>query len=190
MQRTQVAAHHAARGSVQGAILLGALLGTSLIPAAAQAAPPTAQDFQVTYYVTDEHGDRANRMSAELMEGFVNIARCECQQDIYATILLTTYDSADQIRVMVGQQCAMAQALPGISNYYPCAQLMVGLPQDFTKQISLSFEPKWLAWGSTGDQTIESATPAGGCDTQATEAGIWMCSGATDCTMGNFFMSG
>ena len=157
----------------------------------AQAAPPTAQDFQVTYYITDELGDRGRQMSWQDIQYFVNQARCLCEQKIVARITLQGGGvDQEQITAMTGQNCAMAQTLPGVGAYAPCVILTTAVPQSFQNGPQYAFEPIWLAYGSASSQAIESAEPDGTCTDQQTSGGIWMCAGATNCQMGEFFMDG
>jgi len=160
----------------------------------ALAAPPNAQDFRIVYYITDEQGNRGRQMSELDMQQFVNQARCECEQDI---IMRITYQGqgvdAEQLLLMIGQFCGIAQSAPGIGTYPLCAQIASGLPQTFQTTAEFSFAPLWLAQGvKGGNQNINDpeVEPSGGCSAQAAQGGLWMCAGLTDCQMGNFFMQG
>ncbi|NVB40152.1 hypothetical protein G6O69_20060 [Pseudenhygromyxa sp. WMMC2535] len=167
-----------------------ALVGLGLTPAA-QAETPTSEDFQITYYTTDEYGERVRQMDELDMQQFVNTARCECGHSIIAKIQLDGNSTgSEQLRAMVGQECDTAQASPGLSNYYPCAQLVAAAPAVFQQGPEYAFEPIWLAYGSTGDQAIATAVPSGECSGVESQGGVWVCSGTTSCTNGDFLISG
>jgi hypothetical protein len=176
------------------ALALGAAVGLlgALSARVAHAAPPAEADFRVTYYLTDEQGKKSRIMSLLDMTTVVNQARCECGQDIIARIARAPTPAPDivQIQAMVGQQCALAQQMPGISQYDLCAQLVAGLPAVFQNGPEFPFDPIWLAYGTEGTQSIDTAVPNGECNSLTGQGGIWMCIGPTDCMMGNFFMQG
>jgi len=177
--------------------LLGVTLLASLVAPGpeAVAAPPSEQDFQIYYFITNRDGSRGRQMSATDIESyaFVNRARCECEQKIITRV---TYQGSsavdqDQVNTYVGQNCADAQANAGIGNFAPCAQLTSGAPQSFQTGPEYAFNPIFLAYGVTGDQGISMAQPAGGCDGGVEgQGGLWMCSGVNTCQMGDFFMTG
>lgn len=157
----------------------------------ALAAPPTAQDFQIYYFLTDRFGDRNRQMSQQDMELIVNQARCECDQKIAARV---TFQGGavdqDQTNVYVGQNCATAQSNGGLGQFAPCAQLGSGTPQAFQTGQEYTFSPIFLAWGVTGSQAITEAVADGQCSGIEGESGIWMCSGVNTCSSGTFFMDG
>ena len=78
----------------------------------------------------------------------------------------------------------------GIGQYAPCALLASGAPQGFQNGPEYLFEPIFLAYGVTGEQSIANATAAGKCSGLEGTGGLWMCSGANACQMGDFFMDG
>lgn len=174
--------------------LVGSAVGllVALAGGTVHAAPPTEADFRITYFLTDETGDRDRQLSAYDMSWIVGQARCECGQDLVARIGKSGANMIDpvQIQAMVGQQCGIAQASPGISQYALCAQLVAGLPTVFQNGPEFYFDPIWLAHGSDGPQSIDAAVPAGDCTSIYGQGGIWMCAGAPECMMGNFFMQG
>jgi MYXO-CTERM domain-containing protein len=158
----------------------------------ALAGSPSADDFQIVYFITDEQGQRGRQMTLQDMQLFVNQARCECEQKIISRITFQGSGvDAEQIFAMVGQNCALAQSAPGIGTYALCAQIATGLPQIFQVSAEYAFEPIWLAYGVEGGvQAIEEATPKGQCSGQTGSGGIWMCAGINTCQMGDFFMQG
>jgi hypothetical protein len=173
--------------------LLGSTVGlvAALVGDRVHAAPPSEADFQITYYVTDEYGNRGRQISAQEMTWGVNQARCQCGQDLVARIGRTATTMVDNVQVlaMVGQQCADAQGAPGVSPYALCAQLVSGLPTVFQNGPEYYFDPIWLAHGVESTQSIDAAEPAGDCASIYGQGGIWMCAG-NDCMMGTFFMQG
>ncbi len=174
--------------------LLGLTAGMTvvLLGGSAHAAPPTEADFRITYFATDEFGVKDRQLSTQDMTSLVGQARCECEQQIVARISRTSTPMVDNVQVlaMVGQQCAMAQLLPGVSPYSLCAQLVAGLPTVFQNGAEFRFDPIWLAYGVKDVQDIAEAEPDGACTSLYGQGGIWMCAGATACMMADFFMQG
>ncbi|MFV8753828.1 hypothetical protein ACNOYE_25060 [Nannocystaceae bacterium ST9] len=165
----------------------------SLVGDTALAAPPTEADFRITYFLTDELGDKSRQLSLQDMTSLVGQARCECDQEIIARIGRNGTNTVDavQITAMVGQQCAMAQAMPGVTPYSPCVQFVAGLPTVFQNAPEFKFSPIWLAHGVQGStQTIDAAVPDGTCNSIYGQGGIWMCAGSQSCMLGDFFMQG
>jgi len=146
--------------------------------APARAAPPSAEDFKVTYYLTDEDGERDRKLTQQDMQQFWNRARCECGQKIRAEITLAKATAIDsvQLQTFVGPNCPDGQ-LGNTTQYRPCALLDTSFPQTFSTTRSFEFEPVWLAAGVApgSPQAIDMAIPDATCDSGQGSAGIWMC---------------
>ena len=178
------------------AIVLGALAPGPV----AYAVSPTASDFVIWYYTTDEDGNRGRRMTSQDLQQFINQARCECGQKIEATIQLKrssaggAYD-LQRIRTFAGTMCGVGQVGVGTQNR-PCVLLEDQLPNYYTKTPSFFFEPIWLSTGIDGSstsQTIGQAVPFGSCESGQGEGGIWICvenGMQTDCQVDEFIISG
>lgn len=157
-------------------------VGTSFVAAEAQAAgeAPVGSNFDIWYYATDENGDRDRLFSADDLAGFVNQARCECNQTISTRIQLkramTTYDPTIRVQTFVGNRCADAQTSvnPQIT---PCLRVLSDAPNPYTKAINFEFSPLWLVAGVQpgGSQDLGSAEPNGTCESGQGDAGIWIC---------------
>ncbi|MEM6993248.1 MAG: hypothetical protein AAF721_22235, partial [Myxococcota bacterium] len=176
--------------------LLGA--AAMLAPGAvAWAVPPTAADFQIRYYTTDENGERGRVMTLQDLQQFVGQARCECNQLIEAVITLTSTSGQafdqQQIRTFAGSNCAAGQ-LGNTSQNNPCVQLDSQLPNFYTKAPSFKFPAIWLSSGVSGStQSIGDAVPERSCNSGAGEGGIWICvenQMQTDCQPEEFIIQG
>ncbi|RMG93535.1 MAG: hypothetical protein D6705_18510, partial [Deltaproteobacteria bacterium] len=161
----------------------------------ATAAPPSADDFQVTYYLTDEEGNRDRKLTLQDMQQFWNRARCECKQKIRVEITMRAMQAIDpvQLQTFVGPNCDIAQ-LGNTSQYLPCVLLDTSFPMAFSTTRSFEFEPIWLAAGVEpgSPQSIDEARPAGSCDTGQGAAGIWMCAEngqQAQCQQEEFFLT-
>lgn len=161
------------------------------------AAPPTEADFRITYFPTNEYGERrTTALSTNEMNWLIGQARCECEQDLVVRIARDTSSGnavdAVQLNAYVGQQCATAQAMPGVTQYDPCVLVTSGLPAVFQNAPEFAFSPLWLAVGVTdvNNQSLGSAEASGTCGGLSGQGGVWMCAGLTECMMGNFFMQG
>lgn len=161
------------------------------------AAPPTEADFRITYFPTNEYGERrTTALSTNEMNWLIGQARCECEQDLVVRIARDTSSGnavdAVQLNAYVGQQCATAQAMPGVTQYDPCVLVTSGLPAVFQNAPEFAFSPLWLAVGVTdvNNQSLGSAEASGTCGGLSGQGGVWMCAGLTECMMGSFFMQG
>ncbi len=178
---------------------LAIALGTFAPGAVAHAVPPSSTDFVIWYYSTDEDGGRGRRMTQQDLQQFVNQARCECGQKIEATVNLNNSSSGmaydqSRIRTFAGSMCDVGQV--GISTQnQPCVLLEDQLPNYYTKNPSMLFEPIWLSTGvsSTDSQSINTAVPLGTCESGRGEGGIWICvedGMQTDCQVNEFIIKG
>jgi hypothetical protein len=185
------------RSSVASTLGLAIFGLAALLHGEVFAAPPSEADFRITYFPTDEYGDRRDTaLSTFEMNNLIGKARCECDQNLVVRIARDTSSGntvdAVQVNAYVGQQCATAQAMPGVTQYDPCVQVASGLPAVFQNAPEYSFEPLWLAFGVTdvNNQSLGSAESSGTCGGLSGQGGVWMCAGLTECMMGNFFMQG
>ncbi len=89
-----------------------------------RAAPPAAENFNVTYYLTDADGSRSRQLTDQDMTGFFGRARCECGQAIDARIALAGTAGVDDVvlNAQVGSQCDIGED-PNNSQSLPCAEL-------------------------------------------------------------------
>ena len=160
---------------------------------------PTADNFQILYYTVDydaEGEPRRGRLMTEqdLNGSFINRARCECGQEVWARIVLQpgNYPN-EQIRTYVGNRCDDAQGVPNL-QIRPCVKLYESIPQHYRNGLDLLFHPVWLARGIDGtDQTVNNAVAYGTCDRGRGDAGIWICvesNGQPDCQAEEFIIRG
>lgn len=177
-------------------IALATVLGVLTPGAVAHAVPPSASDFTIIYYTTDEDGDRGRQLTQLDLSQFVNQARCECGQAIEAKITLMTGGMAfdqQRVRTFAGSNCGVAQTPNQQSR--PCPLIEDQLPVFYTKGPTVQFEPIWLSTGysGAGGNTIEDAVPGGTCDSGQGEGGIWICvenGMQTDCQADEFIIQG
>lgn len=174
-----------------------AVVGVLAPGAVAKAVPPTAADFQIRYFVTDENGDRGRAMTSQDLTQFFGRARCECAQLIEAQITLVSSSGQafdpNQIRVFAGSNCSDGQ-LGNTSQNNPCVQLENQLPNFYTRAPSFTFPAIWLSSGVVGsDQSLGTAEPELSCDQGAGDGGIWICvedGTQTDCQPEEFIVKG
>jgi MYXO-CTERM domain-containing protein len=178
-----------------------AVLATAacLVPALAGATEsPVGSAFDIWYYATDADGDRSRLFSSTDLTGFVNQARCQCNQTISTRIRLqramTTYTPSVRVQTFVGNRCADAQSTvnPQIS---PCLRVLSDAPNAYTKEINFEFSPVWLVAGVEpgGSQDLGQAEPAGSCDAGQGTAGVWICienGEQPDCQSAEFEVTG
>lgn len=172
---------------------------TLLVPQVAAATEsPVGTAFDIWYYATDSDGDRARLFSSTDLTGFVNQARCECNQTISTRIRLqramTTYTPSVRVQTFVGNRCADAQSTvnPQIT---PCLRVLSDAPNAYTKEINFEFSPVWLVAGIEpgGSQNLGEAEPAGSCDSGQGSAGVWICienGEQPDCQAAEFEVTG
>lgn len=178
-----------------GATLLGGLMMFAQ-PQSAQAVPPTAEDFTIQYWTTNEDGSRGRQMTANDLRGYVNKARCECGQAVSARVRLQSSEARDSVpvRTYIGNNCDTAEAGNNRQNF-PCALAINDFTNTYTRNIDLEFNPLWLATGVTqgSPRDINSAEARFGCDAQTGDGGIWICVEnleQTDCQAAEFVISG
>jgi hypothetical protein len=168
-----------------------------VLPAVSMAQSPTAEDFEILYYTVDyADGEprRGRQMTEQDLERFVNQARCECGQEVWARIVLHPGDYANtQLRTYVGSRCDEAQEAFN-PQLRPCGQLEEGPPQLYREGLDVRFHPIWLARGVDGtSQGVSNAVAAGNCGHGHGEAGIWICvenNGQPDCQAEEFVIRG
>jgi len=165
-------------------------------PQTALADPPTADDFTIQYWTTEEDGSRGRQMTANDLRGYVNKARCECGQAVSARVRLQSSEARDSVpvRTYIGNNCDTAEAGNNRQNFR-CALAISDFTNTYTRNIDLEFNPLWLATGVTPDspRDINTAEARYGCDAQTGDGGIWICvenSDQTDCQVGEFVISG
>jgi hypothetical protein len=160
---------------------------------------PSAENFDIRYFTVDYDSEgnpkRDRLMVQQDLEGtFVNRARCECGQEIWARIVLQpgSYPNT-QVRTFVGNRCDDAA---GTFNpqLKPCVKLEEAIPQAYRNGVDLVFHPIWLARGIDGtQQSVNNATAYGTCEFGRGDAGIWICvesNGQPDCQAEEFIIKG
>src|SRR5690606_31857200 len=123
-------------------LLFGMTMLAGLAPQSSLAAPPTADEVQIYYFITDADGSAGRQLGKQDMEGFVGQARCECQQKIKARV---TYQGSStdetQVNAYVGQNCANAQKSGGVGQFDPCALLASGRATSYRGGPEYDFSP-------------------------------------------------
>jgi MYXO-CTERM domain-containing protein len=172
-----------------------------LLPRAARAEPPSADQFLIYYYMTDENGKKGRRLTFQDMTQFVNRARCECNQKVIAEIQLkkgSTQIDQVQLQTFVGLRCDEAQAVfnPQLRQ---CLRLSVGFPNAFADRESFAIDPVWFAGGvalgadgKVANQDFPDAQPDGSCYAGQGASGIWMCAEngmQAQCQQDEFFIT-
>ncbi len=183
---------HSCRGAAPLAAGILALLPAS----GALAAPPTADDFQVYYYLTDADGNRDRRMNLQDMQQYFNRARCECGQEIQVEVTLqaTGAQMIDQVQLQTffGPSCDKGQT-GNTSQFFPCLLLDTTFPNAFQGRKTFQVHPVWLAAGINGSvQTEPGAEPRGTCDMGQGAGGLWMCAEngmMANCQSDEFFLT-
>jgi hypothetical protein len=181
------------------ATALGALCPGAVAMAQVGNGGPSAEAFQILYYTVDydsEGNARRGRLMTETdLDGtFVNRARCECGQEIWARIVLQpgNYPN-EQVRTFVGNRCDDAQTVVN-PQLRPCVKLYESIPQAYRNGVDLLFHPVWLARGIDGTvQSVNDATAFGDCSFGRGDAGIWICvesNGQPDCQAEEFIIKG
>ena len=178
-----------------GATLLGGLMMLAQAQSA-QAVPPTADDFTIQYWTTNEDGTRGRQMTANDLRGYVNKARCECGQAVSARVRLQSSEARDSVpvRTYIGNNCGIAEA-GNNQQIFPCALAINDFTNTYTRNIDLEFNPVWLASGvaNRNVRDINTAEAAAGCETQTGDGGIWICvedGNQTDCQSAEFVIQG
>ncbi len=176
-----------------------------LQPASTQApaALPSADNFTIRYRLIDkDDGNRQVRqMDAQDMRQFLNQARCACEENIEAEILLQkntgeAYDNV-QIASYVGTMCANAEVNP-IGQFRECAKFNTLNTPAWQNGFFARFAPVWLVNGvnpqsPSRNPNDASTIPVGTCDASEGQGGIWMCAdsnGANACQAEEFFITG
>ncbi|MBV1860393.1 MAG: hypothetical protein KUG77_18415 [Nannocystaceae bacterium] len=183
------------RFSRLGATLMGGLM-MLVQPQSAEAEPPTAADFTIKYWTTDEDGNRGRQMTENDLRGYVNKARCECGQAVSARVRLQSSEARDAVRVrtLIGTRCNEAESGNNIQAQL-CALAIEDFTNAYTRNVDFNFNPLWLASGVARDSArpIAEAEAAAGCESQEGDGGIWICvesNNETSCQSEEFVVTG
>ncbi len=186
------------------AALIG--LGPSLVHAQAPAegaGAPSADAFDIRYFLVDADGNRDRAMAEIDFNQFFNQARCQCGQPVDAQVRLTTgmgamYNPSMLVETFVGTMCAIAESNPLAGQFRPCARIASQTVQNYTRGINIKFHPVWLTNGVANntearDPQDANIIAAGNCSGAQGEAGIWMCAwtnSIANCQQDEFFITG
>lgn len=162
---------------------------------------PGADSFFVQYYLTDEDGKRAQLMSVNHFNYFLNQARCQCGHQIHASVRLKAVqamiDQSKLVETFVGTMCGTAESAPA-GQFRRCAKLASVTVNAYIQGIERAFHPVWLVNGVSINSPNDArdpdlATAAGNCNDAQGEAGVWMCAQTNSqggCQSDEFFIQG
>ncbi len=147
-----------------------------------RAANPTAEDFDIRYYVSEPDGADSRVMTEGERLRFYNRARCECGQPVRTKIALKPgaepYDNTTLFQALVGIYCDTAEENP-VGQFRRCGQLFSGTAPSLQNTVTVDFHPVFLSDGldltsETRDVSDSRTIPAGTCNYEG-ESRVWIC---------------
>lgn len=172
-------------------------LALTAVPSLARAELPDPAVFPVRFSVLDPNGQVVREMTDDDLNGYVNLARCECGQSIRAELSMVppgAPDPAQQVNAYVGPACDLAEADPD-GQFRPCGALTGNAAATFAGGIAVDVHPLFLGRGIADIEHRHVSDPAAvvsaGCAGLFGDAGVWLCAplenGQSGCQTDDFF---